>query len=111
MATYSSTLAWKISWTEEPGGLQSMGWQRVRHNEHAYVRVHTHTHTHTHTSEIMGFPGGPRGKEPVCQCRRGKRSRFSPSVGKIPWRTSWQPTPVFLPGESHGWRSLAGYGP
>ena len=49
MATYSSTLAWKISWTEEPGGLQSMGWQRVRHNEHAYVRVHTHTHTHTHT--------------------------------------------------------------
>jgi len=31
MATHSSTLAWKISWTEEPGGLQSMGLQRVRH--------------------------------------------------------------------------------
>ena len=32
-------------------------------------------------------------------------------VGKIPWRRAWQPTPVFLPGESHGQRSLAGYGP
>ena len=32
MATYSSILAWKISWTEEPGGLQSMGLQRVGHN-------------------------------------------------------------------------------
>ena len=32
MATYSSTLAWKIPWTEEPGGLQSMGSQRVCHN-------------------------------------------------------------------------------
>ena len=32
MATHSSILAWRIPWTEEPGGLQSMGWQRVRHN-------------------------------------------------------------------------------
>ena len=32
MATHSSTLAWRIPWTEEPGGLQSMGWQRVRHD-------------------------------------------------------------------------------
>ena len=32
MATHSSILAWKIPWTEEPGGLQSMGWQRVGHN-------------------------------------------------------------------------------
>ena len=31
--------------------------------------------------------------------------------GSIPWRRKWQPTPVFLPGESHGWRSLAGYSP
>ena len=30
-------------------------------------------------------------------------------VGKIPWRRTWQPTPVFLPGESHGQRSLVGY--
>ena len=32
-------------------------------------------------------------------------------VGKIPWRRKWQPTPVLLPGESHGWRSLVGYSP
>ena len=37
MATHSSTLAWKISWTEEPGGLQSMGSQRVRHNDDIYA--------------------------------------------------------------------------
>ena len=36
------------------------------------------------------------------------RPDFDPWVGKIPWRRAWQPTPVFLPGESHGLRSLAG---
>ena len=36
---------------------------------------------------------------------------FNPWVGRIPWRRAWQPTPVFLPGESHGQRSLAGYRP
>ena len=36
---------------------------------------------------------------------------FNPWVGKVPWRRKWQPTPVFLPGESHGWRSLVGYSP
>ena len=36
---------------------------------------------------------------------------FDPWVGKIPWRRRWQPTPIFLPGESHGQRSLAGYNP
>ena len=36
-------------------------------------------------------------------------SIFNPWVRKIPWRTAWQPTPVFLPGESHGQRSLMGY--
>ena len=45
----------------------------------------------------------------ACQCRRHKRHRFNPWVGKIPWRRAWQPTPVFLPGEFHGQRSLAGY--
>ena len=43
---------------------------------------------------------------------RGYRRRgFNPWVRKIPWRRKWQPTPVFLPGESHGQRSLAGSGP
>ena len=36
---------------------------------------------------------------------------FNPWVGKIPWRREWQPTLVFLPGESHGQRSLLGYSP
>ena len=45
----------------------------------------------------------------VClQCRR---PGFDPWSGKIPWRRKWQPTPVFLPGESHGWRSLVGCSP
>ena len=39
------------------------------------------------------------------------RRRLDPWVGKIPWRRAGQPTPVFLPGESHGQRSLAGYNP
>ena len=38
------------------------------------------------------------------------RLKFDPWVGKIPWRRAWQPTPVFLPGESHRQRSLTGYG-
>ena len=40
-----------------------------------------------------------------------QRPRFNPWVRKIPWRRKWQPTPVFLPGESHGQRSLEGYSP
>jgi len=54
------------------------------------------------------FPGGSDGKESACQCRRHRRRGFRPWVGKIPWRRKWQPTPVFLPGESHGQRSLVG---
>ena len=58
-----------------------------------------------------GFPGSASGKEPACQCRGRKRRGFDPWVGKIPLRRKWQPTLVFLPGESHGQRSLAGYSP
>ena len=46
-----------------------------------------------------GFPGRTSGKKPTCQCRIRRRHRFSPWVGKIPWRRAWQLTPVFLPGE------------
>ena len=59
----------------------------------------------------MGFPGDANGKEPACHCRRYKRQGFNLWVGKIPWRRKWQPTSVFLPGKSHGQRSLAGYSP
>ena len=48
MATNSSILAWRIPWTEEPSGLQSMESQRVRHN---WACAHARTHTHTHTSK------------------------------------------------------------
>ena len=48
----------------------------------------------------------------IClQCRSDRRHRFDPWVRKIPWRRARQPTPAFLPGESHGQRSLVGYSP
>ena len=51
--------------------------------------------------DLQGFPGGASGKG---QCS------FDPWVGKIHWSRKWQPTPVFLPGESHGQRILVDYG-
>ena len=63
MAPHSSTLAWKIPWTEEPGRLQSMGSRRVRYDWATSLSLFTFMH----------------------------------------WRRRWQPTPVFLPGESQGW--------
>ena len=71
MAPHSSTLAWKIPRMEEPGGLQSMGSLRVRHDWATSLSLFPFMH----------------------------------------WRRKWQPTPVFLPGESQGQRSLAGYCP
>ena len=49
----------------------------------------------------VGFPGSASVKESACQHGRPKRPKFDPLVRKIPWRRAWQPTPVFLPGESH----------
>ena len=60
---------------------------------------------------LGGFQGGASGKEPACQCKRLKRCGFDPWFRKIPWRWAWQPTIVFLPGESHGDRHLVGYSP
>ena len=68
VAPHSSTLAWKIPWTEEPGGLQSMGSRRVGHDRVTSLSLFTFMH----------------------------------------WRRKWQPTPVFLPGESQGRGSLVG---
>ena len=70
MAPHASTLAWKIPWTEEPGGLQSMGLQRVGHDWATSLSLFTFMH----------------------------------------WRRKWQPTLVFLPGESQGRRGLVGCG-
>ena len=68
MAPYSSTLAWKIPWMEEPGRLQSMGSLRAGHDGATSLSLFTF----------------------------------------MLWRRKWQPTPVFLPGESQGQRSLVG---
>ena len=59
MATHSSILAWEVPWTEEPGGLQSMGSQRAGHN---WATEHTHTHrvkrTLAEDSDCLGlYPG------------------------------------------------------
>ena len=45
------------------------------------------------------------------QCRRQRQIELNPCVRKMPWRRAWQPYPVFLPGKSHGQRSLVGYTP
>ena len=57
---------------------------------------------------IIWLPRWHCGKESACQCRRRK---FDPWIGQIPWSRKWQPNPVFLPGKSHGNRSLVGYSP
>ena len=87
MASHSSILTWRIPWTEKPGGLQSVGSQRVRHDW--ATNIHTH----------IGLPRWLSGKESACQCRRYRRCGFDPWVGKSPWRRKWQPIPVFLPGK------------
>ena len=51
-----------------------------------------------------GFPDGSVVKSPLAS----RKSGFDPWIRKIPWRRKWQPTSVFVPGESHGQRSLAG---
>ena len=62
----------------------------------------------------LGFPGSSALKNPLANAEDGgdaARCRIDPSVGKIPWRRKWKPTPVFLLGESHGQRILVGYSP
>ena len=72
-----------------------MGLQKVRHDRDFHI----------------ASPNVMAGKEPACQNRRYKRHEFNPWVRKIPWKRKWQPTLVFLPGKSHGQRSLVGYRP
>ena len=89
-------------WTGRPGVLWFMGSQRVGHN--------WATELNWTDADTMGFSGGSVGKEYACS------AGDTGDVGlilcwKIPWRRAWQHTPVFLPRESHGQRSLAGYSP
>ena len=57
---------------------------------------------------MLGFSGSRAVKNLPAKCRR---CRFNPWVGKVPWERKWQPTPIFLPGKSHGQKSLVGYSP
>ena len=97
MATHSSILAWRIHGQRSLAGYSAWNHRRVRHD-----RVIETSLSHTYIT------GSTSGKEPTCQCRRLQRLRFVPWVRKIPCRRAQQPTPVFLPGESHGQRSLEG---
>ena len=65
----------------------------------------------TELKAYQGLPLWHSTKESAYQCRRLRRHGFDSWVWKIPWRRKWQPTPVFLPGKSHGDRSPAGYSP
>ena len=69
IATHSSTLAWEIPWTEEPGGLQSMGSQRVGHN---WATVQAHTHTHLPSTRF------PRGLRVLIETSRQSKGRRTP---------------------------------
>ena len=93
MALHSSVLAWRIPGTGEPVGLQPMGSHRVRHDRSDLAAA---------AAQCEELPWW------LLQCRR---LVFDPRVSKIPWRRQWQCTPVFLPGKSHGQRSLVGYSP
>ena len=62
--------------------------------------------------KLSGFTGGSVVKyPPAVDLQKWRRCGFDTQVGKIPWRRAWQPTPVFLPGESHRQKSLVGYSP
>ena len=90
-------------WTERPGVLQSMGLWRVEHDWAAELNWFPKTsflmfHMQPLVEKNLPANGGDKTDE-----------GWIPESRKFPWRRAWQPTPVFLPGESHGERSLAGY--
>ena len=70
-------------------GPRSTGWQENSTFIYLFVGLLVFDISQT---RFKGFPGGARGKEPACQCRRCKRPRFDPWVGKISWRRKWKPT-------------------
>ena len=74
---------------------------------HYIVQIHV-VYQLYHSIAEKGLPWCLRWQRICLQCRR---PGFDPQVGTIPWRRAWQPTSVFLPGESHGQRRLVGYSP
>ena len=66
---------------------------------------------HAHASASYGLPRWYSGKESACPCRSRGRQELDRLFRKIPWSRKWQSTPIFLPGKSHGQRSLVDYSP
>ena len=60
---------------------------------------------------MTGLPHWLSSEESACNAGDAGDLGSIPGVGKIPWRMAWHPTPVFLPGESHGQEGLVSYGP
>ena len=111
MAPHSSTLAWKIPWTEEPGRLQSMGWLRVGHaciggngNPFQCSCLENPKDGGAWWAAIYGVA------QSQTRLKRLKSSSSSSNRSDL-GRRQWHPTPVLLPGESHGRRSLVGCSP
>ena len=82
----------------------------------AFKPITGYIHFSTSTSYSHFFHNGLRSLSAILPCQFVcvyicKRRWFNPCVGKIPWKRTWQPPPIFLPGESHGLGSLAGYSP
>ena len=117
MATHSSVLAWRIPGMAEPGGLPFVKLHRGGHDwsdlaAAAYTYIYMYTYMATCISLKVFYHRASlvsQCKEPACQCWRSRG--FSGWVEEMSWRRKWQPTPVFLPGESHGQRSLEGFSP
>ena len=65
----------------------------------------------TRYGDSEGFPGGSVVKNPPPNAGHARDTGSVPGSGRFPWRRTWQPTAVFLPGEFHGQRSLLGYSP
>ena len=101
-------LAWVIPRTDEHVGLQPMESQRIRPN---WAHGTSFVSWLIYTLLCWTGPRLPWWLRWQSICLQCGRPEFDPWVGKISWRRKWQPTPVFLPGESHGWRSLVGYSP
>ena len=117
-APHSSTLTWRIPGTGEPGGLPSMGSNRVRHDwsDLAAAAAAAPNTQEEHRVRVWEWEIGVGGLgvstlgivQTVKNLPAMWETQFDSWTGKIPWRRKWQPTSVFLPGEFHGQRRLAG---
>ena len=106
--TQVSCIGGRFFTTKPPGKPQCRFYSNVHFFHSPHVCLQTHQHL-TFSSLNNGLPRWFSGLKICLKCRRCRRHRFTPWVWKIPWRRKWQPTPVFLPGKSHGQRSLAGH--